>query len=153
MIFHVIGDLFTDGRQFKHLVLDGRIVGLLSQLQIHDRLVAEIVSPIHVCNPLRGVDNHKHETGGSFLPKSKAPDCSEARVRRGTSARTDTIAPMEKLGANPNDHQRHRKADTQRATNRQRECRKQIVFGLNLTSGHGHNSIEPPGAVDPQQNN
>jgi hypothetical protein len=24
---------------------------------------------------------------------------------------------------------------------------------LNLTSGHGHNSIEPPGAVDPQQNN
>jgi hypothetical protein len=114
----------------------------------------QIVSPIHVCT-IRwgGVDNQKHETGGSFLPKSKAPDCSEARVRRGTSTRTDTIAPMEKLGANPNDHQRHRKADTQRATNRQRECRKQIVFGLNLTSGHAATPVEPPGAVDPQRNN
>jgi hypothetical protein len=50
---------------------------------------------------------------------------------------------MEKLGANPNDHQRHRKADTQRATNRQRECRKQIVFGLNLTSGHATTPLSP----------
>jgi hypothetical protein len=29
MIFHVIGDLLTDRRQLKHLVLDGRIIGLL----------------------------------------------------------------------------------------------------------------------------
>jgi hypothetical protein len=29
MILHVIGDLLTDRRQLKHLVLDGRIIGLL----------------------------------------------------------------------------------------------------------------------------
>jgi hypothetical protein len=29
MIFHVIDDLLTDRRQLKHLVLDGRIIGLL----------------------------------------------------------------------------------------------------------------------------
>jgi hypothetical protein len=29
MIFHIIGDLLTDRRQLKHLVLDARIIGLL----------------------------------------------------------------------------------------------------------------------------
>src|ERR1700682_4464937 len=32
--------LLADGRQFKHLVLDDRIVGLLGKLPIHGRLVA-----------------------------------------------------------------------------------------------------------------
>jgi len=46
MIFDVISDLLADGRQFKHLVLDDRIVGLLGKSPIHGRLVPEIVRPI-----------------------------------------------------------------------------------------------------------
>jgi hypothetical protein len=64
MIFHVIGDLLTDRRQLEHLVLDGRIIGLLGLLPIHGRLVPEIVSPIHAAQSLeQGVDNYTHETG------------------------------------------------------------------------------------------
>jgi hypothetical protein len=47
MILYVIGDLLADGRQFKHLVLYDRIVGLLGKSPIHGRLVPEIVRPIH----------------------------------------------------------------------------------------------------------
>jgi hypothetical protein len=47
LIFHVIGDLLTDRCQLKHLILDGRIIGLLGKLLVHGRLVPEIVSPIH----------------------------------------------------------------------------------------------------------
>ena len=47
MIFDVVSDLLADGRQFKHLVLDDRIVGLLGKSPIHGRLVPEIVRPIH----------------------------------------------------------------------------------------------------------
>ena len=39
MILDIIGDLDTHGRQFKHLVLDDRIVGLLGKLPILRRLV------------------------------------------------------------------------------------------------------------------
>ena len=34
MIFDVIGDLLADGREFKQLVLDDRILGLLGKLPI-----------------------------------------------------------------------------------------------------------------------
>jgi hypothetical protein len=48
MVLDIIGDLFTHGRQLKHLVLDDGIVGLLGKLPILGCLVPEIVSPIHV---------------------------------------------------------------------------------------------------------
>ena len=38
MIFDIIGDLITNERQRKQLVLDDRIVGLLGKFSIHDRL-------------------------------------------------------------------------------------------------------------------
>jgi hypothetical protein len=38
MIFDVIGDLITNVRQRKQLVLDDRIVGLLGKFPIHGRL-------------------------------------------------------------------------------------------------------------------
>jgi hypothetical protein len=67
MIFHVVGDLLTDRCQLKHLVLDGRIIGLLSQLQVHGRLVPEVVSPIHAHTPLSGASTAiKHKIGGRF---------------------------------------------------------------------------------------
>jgi hypothetical protein len=47
MVLDIIGDLLADRRQLKQLVLDDRIVGLLSKLPIHGRLVPEIVGPIH----------------------------------------------------------------------------------------------------------
>ena len=34
VIFDVIGDLFTHGRQLKHLDFNGRIIGLLGKLAI-----------------------------------------------------------------------------------------------------------------------
>ncbi len=47
MILDVISDLLADGRQFKQLVLDDRIVGLLGKSPIDSRLVPEIIRPIH----------------------------------------------------------------------------------------------------------
>jgi hypothetical protein len=47
MIIDVISDLLADGRQFKHLVLDDRIVDLLGKSPIHGRLIPEIIRPIH----------------------------------------------------------------------------------------------------------
>jgi len=38
----------THGRQLKHLDLDERTVSLLGKLTILDRLVPEIVRPIHI---------------------------------------------------------------------------------------------------------
>ena len=40
MIFDVIGDLLADGRQFKHLVLDDRIISLFGKFPIHHRLIS-----------------------------------------------------------------------------------------------------------------
>jgi hypothetical protein len=40
MILDIVGDLFADGRQLKHLVFDDGIVGPLGKLPIHHRLVA-----------------------------------------------------------------------------------------------------------------
>ena len=51
MIFDVIGDFFTDGCQFKHLLLDDRIVCLFGKLPIHCRLIPEIIRPIHRAKP------------------------------------------------------------------------------------------------------
>jgi hypothetical protein len=48
MVLDIIGDLFTHGRQLKHLVFDDRIVGPLGELPILGGFVPEIVSPIHV---------------------------------------------------------------------------------------------------------
>jgi hypothetical protein len=48
MVLDIVGDLFTHGRQLKHLVFDDRIVSLLGKLPILGCLVPEIVSPIHV---------------------------------------------------------------------------------------------------------
>jgi hypothetical protein len=39
MIFDVTGDLFTRGRQLKQLDFSDRIIGLLGELPILDRLV------------------------------------------------------------------------------------------------------------------
>jgi hypothetical protein len=39
MIFDVVGDLITHGRQLKQFGLDDRIVGLLGKFPIHVRLV------------------------------------------------------------------------------------------------------------------
>ena len=47
MIFDIVGDLLAYGRQLKQLVLDDRIVGLLGALPVNDRLIPEIVRPIH----------------------------------------------------------------------------------------------------------
>ena len=78
LIFHVIGDLLTDRSQLKHLILDGRIIGLLGKLLVHGRLVPEIVSPIHAAQSVeRGVDKYKHEIGDGSCQKSKP------RSRRG----------------------------------------------------------------------
>jgi len=67
MIFDVISDLLADGRQFKHLVLDDRIVGLLGKSPIHGRLVPEIIRPIH------GPENTLCSDGcGSGGPKSRS---------------------------------------------------------------------------------
>ena len=46
MIFDVVGDLITHGRQLKQLVFDDSIVNLLGKLPILGRLVPEIVRPI-----------------------------------------------------------------------------------------------------------
>jgi hypothetical protein len=46
MIFDVIGDLITNERQRKQLVLDDRIVGPLSKFPIYGRVVPEAVRPI-----------------------------------------------------------------------------------------------------------
>jgi hypothetical protein len=46
VIFDVIGNLLTDGRQFKQLVLDDRIVSLLGEVPIHGRLAPQTVRPI-----------------------------------------------------------------------------------------------------------
>ena len=48
MVLNIIGDLFTHGRQLKHLVFDDRIVSLLGKLPILGSLVPEIVRPVHV---------------------------------------------------------------------------------------------------------
>jgi hypothetical protein len=48
MVLDIIGDLFTHGRQLKHLVFDDRIVSLLGKLPILGCLVPEIVRPVHV---------------------------------------------------------------------------------------------------------
>jgi hypothetical protein len=48
MVLDIIGDLFTHGRQLKHLVFDDRIVSLLCKLPILGCLVPEIVRPVHV---------------------------------------------------------------------------------------------------------
>ena len=48
MVLDIIGDLFTHGRQLKHLVFDGRIVSLLGKLPILGCLVPETVWPVHV---------------------------------------------------------------------------------------------------------
>jgi hypothetical protein len=88
MILHVIGDLLTDRRQVKHLVLDGRIIGLLGQLPIHGRLVPEIVSPIHAAQSVeQGMDNHTHETGDRSCPKVRPRIAARPATAGGTSAR------------------------------------------------------------------
>ncbi len=46
MIFDVIGDLITNERQRKQLVLDDRIVGLLGKVPIQGRLAPHTVRPI-----------------------------------------------------------------------------------------------------------
>ena len=46
-VLDIIGDLFTHGRQLKHLVFDDRIVSLLGKLPILGCFVPEIVSPVH----------------------------------------------------------------------------------------------------------
>jgi hypothetical protein len=48
MVLDIIGDLFTHGRQLKHLVFDGRVVSPLGKLPILGCLVTEIVRPVHV---------------------------------------------------------------------------------------------------------
>jgi hypothetical protein len=48
MVLDIIGDLFTHGRQLKHLVFDGRIVSLLGKLPILGCLFPKIVWPVHV---------------------------------------------------------------------------------------------------------
>jgi hypothetical protein len=48
MVLDIIGNLFTHGRQLKHLVFDDRIVSLLGKLPILDCFLPEIVSPVHV---------------------------------------------------------------------------------------------------------
>jgi hypothetical protein len=48
MVLYIIGDLFTHGRQLKHLVFNDGIVSLLGKLTILGCLVPEIVSPIHI---------------------------------------------------------------------------------------------------------
>jgi hypothetical protein len=45
-IFDVIGDLITNERQRKQLVLDDRIVGLLGKVPIQGRLAPHKVRPI-----------------------------------------------------------------------------------------------------------
>jgi hypothetical protein len=61
--------------------------------------------------------------------RREANDCSQTTEAHPSAPQHDSG----KSGANPNDHKRHRKADTQRATYHQCECRKQIIFGLDLT--------------------
>jgi hypothetical protein len=46
MIFDVIGDLITNERQRKQLVLDDRIIGLIGQVPIQGRLAPHTVRPI-----------------------------------------------------------------------------------------------------------
>jgi hypothetical protein len=46
MIFDVIGDLITNERQRKQLVLDDRIVSPLRKFPIYGRVVPEAVRPI-----------------------------------------------------------------------------------------------------------
>jgi hypothetical protein len=48
MVLDIIGDLFTHGRQLKHLVFDDRIVSLLGKLPILGCFVPEIVRPVHI---------------------------------------------------------------------------------------------------------
>jgi hypothetical protein len=48
MVLDIVGDLFTHGRQLKHLGFDDRIVSLLGKLPILGCLVPEIVRPVHV---------------------------------------------------------------------------------------------------------
>jgi hypothetical protein len=48
MVLDIIGDLFTHGRQLKHLVFYDRIVSLLGKLPILGCLIPEIVRPVHV---------------------------------------------------------------------------------------------------------
>ena len=47
-VLDIVGDLFTHGRQLKHLVFDGRIVGLLGKLPILGGLIPKVVRPVHV---------------------------------------------------------------------------------------------------------
>jgi len=47
-VLDIVGDLFTHGRQLKHLIFDDRIVGLLSKLPILGCFIPEIVGPFHV---------------------------------------------------------------------------------------------------------
>jgi hypothetical protein len=46
MIFDILGDLITNERQRKQLVLDDRIVGLLGKVPIQGRLAPHTVRPI-----------------------------------------------------------------------------------------------------------
>jgi hypothetical protein len=55
MVLDIVGDLFTHGRQHKHLVFDGRIVSLLGKLPIHGCLVPEIVRPVHAVHSMSRV--------------------------------------------------------------------------------------------------
>ena len=71
MIFDVIGDLITNERQRKQLVLDDRIVGLLGTLPV---LIPEIVRPIHT-----GTIPDEDQASGK--KKIKSP-CPEVRNRR-----------------------------------------------------------------------
>ena len=48
MVLDIIGDLFTHGRQLKHLVFYDRIVSLPGKLPILGCLIPEIVRPVHV---------------------------------------------------------------------------------------------------------
>ena len=48
MVLDIISDLFTHGRQLKHLVFDDRIVSLLGKLPILGCFIPEIVRPVHL---------------------------------------------------------------------------------------------------------
>jgi hypothetical protein len=72
MVLDIIGDLFTHGRQLKHLVFNDRIVSLLGKLPIVGRLVPEIVSPIHVAKSNEpGRDSERMAKGGSGPLKAR----------------------------------------------------------------------------------
>ena len=52
MIFDVIGDLITNVRHRKQLVLDERIIGPLDKFPILGRLILQIVKPIMNAEPI-----------------------------------------------------------------------------------------------------